>query len=113
MEAVGAGDVEAARDCLHPDATVWHNYDGKTQTVDENMATLAFMKARCRERNYRIKRLEPIEGGYLQQHTLEVVLNDGTRVATEAVALVAVRDARIERIEEYLDVAPLAALANR
>ena len=113
IDAVAGGDVPTAEACFHPDAGIWHNYDGKTQSVAENMALLGWMKSRCRERRYRIRRLAPVENGYLQQHTLELVLNDGSEVATEAIAVVTVRDGRIARIEEYLDPTPIAAIGNQ
>lgn len=112
LEALRDGDVDAARACCQEDLGVWHNYDGKTQTLDENMALLGWMTKRCRERRYVVRRLEPIEGGYLQQHTLELVLNDGREASAEAVAIVSVRDGRIARIEEYIDAGALGALTN-
>ncbi|MEM7412729.1 MAG: nuclear transport factor 2 family protein [Myxococcota bacterium] len=113
MDAVEAGDIEAARACFQPDAGIWHNYDGKTQSVDENLALLGWMAKRCRARRYQIRRLEAVEGGYLQQHSLVLELNDGKTVSTEAIALVSVRDGRIARIEEYLDPGPIGAIAQQ
>ena len=110
LEALRAGDVDAARACCHEDLAVWHNYDGKTQTLDENMALLGWMTKRCRERRYDVRRLEAIEGGYLQQHTLELVLDDGRSGSAEALAIVSVRDGRIARIEEYIDGGAIGAL---
>ena len=112
LAALRAGDVDAARACCRADLAVWHNYDGKTQTLDENMALMAWMGKRCRERRYLVRRLEPIEGGYLQQHTLELVLSDGTEASAEAVAIVSVEDDRITRIEEYIDAGALSALTG-
>ena len=112
MEAAEAGDVEAARDCFHPDAGIWHNYDQKTQTVEENMALLSWMVSAFGKRHYAIKRLEPIEGGYLQQHTLHITLKNGSEIETDALAVVEVRENRIARIEEYLDPTAILAAAK-
>ena len=34
LDALNAGDVEAARACYHPDAEIWHDFDGVTQSVE-------------------------------------------------------------------------------
>ncbi|MEM8706248.1 MAG: nuclear transport factor 2 family protein [Actinomycetota bacterium] len=111
IDAITVGDADAARACYAPDAALWHNFDNVTQTVDENIALMNAMTKRITDRRYVIRRLEPIEGGYLQQHTLELVLPDGQELSTEAVALVTVDDdGLIARIDEWLDPAPLAPM---
>lgn len=110
--ALEARDVEGTRACFHPDAGIWHNYDGKTQTVDENMAVFEWMIANCSALRYEIRRLEELRSGYLQQHTLRLVAKDGRAFTTEAIAVVTVESGRIRKIEEYLDPSPVAALAG-
>ena len=111
IDDITVGDADAARSCYAPDADIWHNFDDITQTVDDNIALMNAMTKRIADRRYVIRRLEPIEGGYLQQHTLELVLPDGRELSTEAVAIVTVNDdGLISRIDEWLDPAPLAPL---
>ena len=111
LDALNAGDVEAARACYHPDAEIWHDFDGVTQTVDQNMQLMAAMGRRASRRAYVIRRLEPIEGGYLQQHTLELTTLAGQDLVAEAVALVRVGDdGLIHRLDEWINPAPLAPL---
>ena len=111
LDALNAGDVEAARACYHPDAEIWHDFDGVTQTVDQNMQLMAVMGKRASRRAYVIRRLEPIEGGYLQQHTLELTTLAGQDLVAEAVALVRVGDdGLIHRLDEWINPAPLAPL---
>lgn len=110
IDRVEAGDVEGARNCFHADAGIWHNYDGVTQTVDQNMAVLTSIVAKTKSRKYEYKRLEEVEGGYLQQHTLRVVTNEGQELTAEAIAIVLVDSGKIRRIDEYLDPTPLVAL---
>ena len=111
LDALNAGDVEAARACYHPDAEIWHDFDGVTQTVDQNMQLMAAMGRRASRRAYVIRRLEPIEGGYLQQHTLELTTLAGQDLVAEAVALVQVGDdGLIHRLDEWINPAPLAPL---
>ena len=111
LDALNAGDVEAARACYHPDAEIWHDFDGVTQTVDQNMQLMTAMGRRASRRAYVIRRLEPIEGGYLQQHTLELTTLAGQDLVAEAVALVRVGDdGLIHRLDEWINPAPLAPL---
>lgn len=110
MTCVQAGDVPGARSCLHPDARIWHNYDGVTQTVDEHMGTLAYLLENSTGLEYIIHRLEEIEGGYLQQHTLNLTAKSGDILSTEALALITVEDGKIARIDEWLDPSPFAPL---
>ena len=111
IDAITVGDEQAARRCYAAGAEIWHSFDNVTQTVDDNMALMNAMTKRVSDRRYVIHRLEPIEGGYLQQHTLELVLPSGQLLSTEAVALVSVDDAGlISRIDEWLDPTPLAPL---
>ncbi len=111
IDAITIGDADAARACYAPGAEIWHNFDDVTQTAEENIALMNAMTKRVSDRRYVIRRLEPIDGGYLQQHALELVLPDGRQLSTEAVALVSVDDdGLIARIDEWLDPAPLAPM---
>ncbi len=112
IEAIEAGDVEGARGCLDPSAGIWHNFDDKTQTVDENLALLGWMMKHADARRYEITRLEEIEGGYLQQHVLRIQTKSGREISAHACVVVSVSDGCIQRIEEYLDPSALAQLAS-
>ena len=111
MTVLEEGDVDKARACLQPDAKVWHNFDDVEQTVDENMALLAWMTRKSQSRAYEITRLEEIPAGYLQQHILTIENMQGETMRMHACVLVRVRDGLIERIEEYLDPAAVAKLS--
>ncbi|MEO0574554.1 MAG: nuclear transport factor 2 family protein [Pseudomonadota bacterium] len=110
VDAIQIADVDAARACFHPDAGIWHNYDNGTQSVEENLGLLALMAAKLPKRHYEIHRLNDIDGGYLQHHTLHVTGADGTVVAVEALAMVFVEDDKITGIKEWIDPTPLRPL---
>ena len=40
FKAIEAKDLVGIRSCYHDDATIWHNYDGHAQTVEENLSLL-------------------------------------------------------------------------
>lgn len=112
MDCLGRGDVAGARSCLHPDARVWHNYDGAEQSVDENMATLEFLLKKSTSLSYDIHRMEEIEGGYLQRHTLKITSTAGDKLSSEAIAIISVNGDKITYIEEFIDPAPFAPLRD-
>ena len=110
IRCIESRDIEGARACMHPDAEIWHNYDRRSQTVDENMQTAERLMSKSKSMKYNYKRMIETEEGYLQQHVLEIETLDGETVEGEAIAYVIVRDGKIARIEEYLDPAQLAKL---
>lgn len=110
ISCIEGGDLDGARACFHPDAEIWHNYDRKSQTVDQNMALAAGLLSKSKSLKYNFKRLIEVEGGYLQQHVLCIETKDGTVIEGEAIAMVLVEDGKIRRIEEYLDPSQLAAI---
>jgi hypothetical protein len=56
IDAITIGDADAARSCYAPDADIWHNFDGVTQTVDDNIALMNAMTTRIADRRYVIRR---------------------------------------------------------
>jgi ketosteroid isomerase-like protein len=106
IAALEAADVEGARACYDPDATIWHNFDGLEQTVEENLATLGWLHQTVDNVRYADIRREPLEGGVLQQHVLEGIVN-GRPVSVPSCVVVRIVGGRITRLEEYLDPAPI------
>lgn len=111
MGAIESGDVATVRACYAPDARIWHNNDGKEQSVDQNMRTLEWFMRKLPDRHYRVLRREALKDGFLQQHVLEATLPDGVAWAMPACVVVTMTDGLITRLDEYLDSAHAAALA--
>lgn len=110
LEALNAGDADALMEIYAEDAKIWHNFDGKLQSVSDNARSLQWMHRKLQDLNYDVKRLEPIEGGYLQQHVLRGKLASGEDFALDALAIVQVENGRIVSLEEYLDLAQAVPL---
>lgn len=110
VSVIEGGDIDAVRACYADDARIWHNFDDVEQTVDENMKVLAWMMKNAASRRYEIRRLEAIEGGYLQQHVLHLETRAGESLEMPACLVVRVEDGKIRRLEEYLDPAPATKL---
>ena len=110
--AIQSGDAETVRACYAPNAEIWHNNDGKVQTVDQNMKVLGWFMRVLKDRNYRVTRLVALPDGFLQQHVLEATLPDGTPWKLDACVIVKMENGLITRLDEYLDSGQTAALAG-
>ena len=110
IAAIEAGDPVAARAQYAPGAKIWHNFDQKEQSVDENIATLEGLIGLLPSRRYdQIVRHE-IPGGVVQQHVLRGTTATGHALEMPACIIAMLRDDRVVRIEEYLDTAQAAVL---
>ena len=110
VDTVQRGDAEAMRACYAPDGVIWHNTDGKEQSVDENIAVLKWFVETLPDRTYTVQRREVIPNGFVQQHVLSATLPDGKKWAMDACVVVTVEGGKIKRLDEYLDSAKGAQL---
>jgi len=110
MSAITAGDIAAVRRIYAPDAVIWHNNDGLTQTVDENLRVLQWVVRHVGDLRYEDIRRQRTETGYVQQHVLRGRAPNGQPLEIRACLICTVRDGRITRLEEYLDTAHVAPL---
>jgi len=108
FDAIESGDFGKIRDTYASDAVIWHNFDGKESTRQENLATLdGFIKA-VPTRRYTQRRLDVFDGGFVQRHRLLGKLANGKEVGLDACVVCTVRNGRITRLDEYFDSAALA-----
>lgn|GEM_PF-447295 len=102
VSAIAAGDAEAVRGIYAPHAQIWHNFDQRDQTVDENLRTLVDLHHRASNLQYTEIRRFPAPGGFVQQHVLTGDAKGGP-LKMPAMIRFWVEDGRITRLEEYLD----------
>lgn len=107
--AIERGDLERVRELYAPEAEIWHNVTGKTQTRDENLGLLRFFTGRVAERRYEVLARDIFEGGFVQRHLLHGKLESGELIAASVCLVVYVSRGRIERLFEYLDEAAVRA----
>ncbi len=111
FKAIERGDVSAIRNIYAPGAKIWHNFDEIEQTVDQNLAVLKWVVENIGEISYSEIRRQPTPGGFVQQHVLRGKLkSSGKPIAIPACIVGAIENARITRLDEYLDSAQTAAL---
>ena len=113
LAAIEGGDVEQVRTFYAPHARIWHNFDDREQTVDENLATLTWMCGVLDDRHYDVIRRDPVDNGVMQLHVLRgVVKATGEPFAMHAALVATMSDGRVTRIDEYLDPAAASSLLS-
>jgi len=102
LAGILAADEPLVRAVYAPDAKIWHNFDQRDQTVDENVASLHDMHRRATGLQYTQIRRFLAPDGFVQQHVLVGSAKGG---ALEMPAMIRfwASDGRITRLEEYLD----------
>jgi ketosteroid isomerase-like protein len=109
--ALEDGSVEGVVACFTPDARIWHNFDQVSLTPEENVAGLKTLFTNFSVRRYSEVRRLPTPEGFVQQHILRLETTDGRIIDWPGCILFALRDGKIARLEEYVDLAQLAAKA--
>ena len=107
--AIARADLDAVRELYSPDAQVWHNVTGRTQTREENLALLKYFTGRVSELRYEVLSRELFPGGFVQRHVLHGKVASGELIAAPVCVVVHVGGGRIERLYEYLDPAAVRA----
>ncbi|MET8983145.1 hypothetical protein ABZX85_46990 [Streptomyces sp. NPDC004539] len=106
-DAFTEGDVDALTSLLDPGAVIWHNHDRSSQSVAEWLGLATHVRAVMRIRYDDIRR-HYFQDGWVQQSVVRSTSLDGAELgAVEAVFVALVRDARIVRLDEYLDSAQI------
>ena len=103
VAALNVADTDAVKKAYAPDARIWHNFDDKLESVDENIEKMHWVHSKLSKLNYDVQKLIAIPGGFLQQHILRGTLASGEAFAMHACAICKVEDGRITELEEYLD----------
>jgi ketosteroid isomerase-like protein len=114
--AVCSGDEAALTELYSPDARIWHNDDGREQTVAENLRTLRWLGRTLEDFRYEDIRRYLLPDGFAQQHVLRASLPGHGPIEAPASLFVRVENGSIARIDEYVDSAatrPLQLAATR
>jgi hypothetical protein len=113
IAAIEEGDFAKVRSVYAADVIVWAGFDNRERNVDSSLGVLEWLVGATKERGYEIVRRIEIEGGVLQQHVLHCTAHSGATFSMPACLVIQVDVDRglITRIDEYLDPAPVAALA--
>jgi ketosteroid isomerase-like protein len=113
VRALNEKDEATIREIYAPGARIWHNFDDKYQTIDENMRGMYWIHKRLSAINYDVVSLVELPDGYLQEHVLRGKLPSGQDFAMAACVICKVKDGRVTSLREYLDLTPTKALTEQ
>lgn len=107
------GDVAELAAMWADDVVVWRLGGGRERDKSRALAVIEWFVAVTAERRYEVIDRRIFDGGFVQQHRLHVRGKSGGAVEFRACLVVLVgRNGLITRIDEYLDPADLAPLAE-
>jgi uncharacterized protein len=112
IAAIEVGDVATVLSIYSEDAAIWHNYDQLVVSAGDNARQIGWFTSRLRGMKYTEIRRISFPGGVVQQHVLRGTAPNGAVVAVFAMLRIDIADGRITGLEEYLDPAQAAALAQ-
>ncbi|KCZ88862.1 nuclear transport factor 2 family protein [Hyphomonas johnsonii] len=102
--AVESGDLDALVANYHPDVRIWHSRDEADTDIAQSKELLSVFFERVSERKYEILRREYFDGGFVQEHVVHGVMQDGSRFKLPVGFLCHVdENGLIRRIAEYCD----------
>jgi uncharacterized protein len=109
--AVVNGDDDAMRAICDPEVEIWHNTDGVTQSLEDNIRLGQWLRRKVPGISFTQVQLLVTDEGFVQRHRMRGQLAEGAvfDVPSCLVATVSV-EGLIVRVEEYLDSAALAPL---
>ena len=110
MTALEQADESAIRRFYADNAAIWHNFDGLEQTVEDNIASLHWLRGHLVDIRYADVVHSDIADGLLQRHVMTGKSASGELLAMPACVIFTIEDGRITRLEEYLDPTPLLGL---
>lgn len=108
IAAIEAGDRDALGALYADDVVVWHNTDQVEMTKEQNLASLDALAEMTTARRFTDVRRHVIDGGFVQQHVLNLDWGSGSG-ALPGCVVVQLRDGLIARVDEYLDGATIAS----
>jgi len=109
FDSIERKDAETLASCYAPEAVIWHSHDCLYQSRADNLAMLERGMHTQEKVRYRDRRVRVFEGGFVQQHTIEVTWANGFEGRMDVCFVAYVRDGMISRAYEYFDTGQVAA----
>lgn len=103
FDAIEQKDHESLESCYAPEAVIWHSHDCLYQSRADNLAMLRRGMETQQKTRFRDRRIRVFEGGFVQQHRIEVTWENGFEGRMDVCFLGYVRAGRISRAYEYFD----------
>ena len=111
--SIERGDGTALAALWADDIVVWRQGGGRERDKPRGLKVIEWFVAATADRRYEILDRRTFDSGFVQQHNVHASAKDGTPLSFWACLVVEVgADGLITRIDEYLDPADLAVLAQ-
>ena len=108
-ESVAHGRFSRLDQLFSPDCVFWYNFDPARKKWPEVRQTLQGVHSQLQSMHFDQIRVTEIQSGWVQQHLLRMVLNDGTEKQVHALIIFRLDDnGLVCSFEEYLDPAHIA-----
>ena len=109
FRAIERGDTAEAQACYHEKLQAWHNFDGQTQSLVQNLRTLKFLSKAVVDLRYTEVERSFFSNGFVQRHVLLGEVK-GIGIKAPACIVAYVEDGLIHRLFEYMDTAHIQPL---
>ena len=103
FDAIEANDFPAVEACCGPEYVVWHSHDNLYEPRESNLGMLKRGTEAKTAKKYLNRRVMPFEGGFVQQHKIEVYYPSGFVGFMHVCFIAYVVNGKISRIYEYFD----------
>ena len=105
FESLMEGDEAKMRSVFTPDAMFWTNFSDSDVLIADSIPRWCNLGESFTNLHFEDVRRRGIPGGFLEQHTLCGVDQDGQEMAVKGCFVGTIEDGRVTRLEEYIDPA--------
>ena len=109
FDAIERGDMEMLASMWADDVEVWHSNDNVVQNKEQNLAVLDWMTKNTASVKYVDIVRDITTTGFVQRHVLRLTFDGGRTADLHVAIFVAISGGQVQRIDEYLDSAHVAA----
>ena len=113
LDAIEKGNYAELLNVYAPTAVVWHNFDDREVSAQQNVADIQAIGEILTSWRYSKKKRLDVPGGFVQQHVATLELIGGETVVVPACIICKTENGRITRLEEYFDTGPLKIVFDR
>jgi ketosteroid isomerase-like protein len=103
FDALEKGDYETVESCYGPECVIWHSRDNLYEPRASNLAMLKRGLGSSTKRRLHDRRVMPFEGGFVQQHRIELEYPSGYVGSMDVCFIAHVVNDKISRFYEYFD----------
>ena len=105
FEAIERADIDAVEQAYDPDVEYWMNVMPETQGLEAILDMVRIFTLKVKGLHYEVESREFFPGGFVQRCRIKGELASGEALAVPLCLVIYVKDGRITRLYEYIDIA--------